>query len=219
MWKSHNSLITVAVVIAGAFIASKAPAQSSGDGFRGPTVFGDAALDQSLSALNSHLQARYAHDDMMAALHAPKPADFAEIAAGLGAAPEIAMGGEAEFGPAISGGEGLDANLATLRETLARDESLFIQIAAAESGKAAAFSEMAAAITARRASRENASLSDGASAFGDLIADDASLNAHLDNLSVVIAEFSDREVLLAQAVPTTTGASFDWYVVALANFD
>lgn len=105
-----------------AFMSHQALSQASGDGRVGPHDFGDAALDAAMAALNDHLQAKYAQDDMLAALAADRSRGFVEVARTH--APD-----DTSFGDPIAGDASLDAHLAALGERLRGAEGITLTAA------------------------------------------------------------------------------------------
>lgn len=107
---------TVILMLATALVATGATAQTvSDDGRLGGAMFDGAALDTAMGNLNTFLQARYEIDEEMGKLHFPAPAAvLAALEGGAEPAPVVD-----KFGPFVSNGESLDANLAALHETIA----------------------------------------------------------------------------------------------------
>ena len=77
-WRTAIVALYAGVLVFAA--AGDARAQASGDGRVGPLVFDGGALDQSLHALNHHIQDKYAQEDMLAALTEDRAPEFATAA-------------------------------------------------------------------------------------------------------------------------------------------
>ncbi len=208
--------VTMAAVAAGITtgllaLSGAALAQASGDGRLGPHTFNDAALDQSLAALNLHLQARYANDDMMLALNeTPPAADFVAVASAVGDAPELRpVSGSAGFGIPISDGGSLNLHLASFNdEVLSRPDDLFVRVAvAAAEGVTLGFGDVADIRTAAAAPE-----------FATPVFDDPTLDSYTAALHDQMFAFFDREARLSQAVPGVTGNSFDLYSQSLTLY-
>lgn len=202
---------TVAAALC-AFAATGVCAQASGDGRQGPRVFSDSALDQSLVAMNSFLQKRYAHEDIMASLHETAPeSDFRALAQTVSDVPEFrAIETAARFGSEIDGGSGLDIYLANFNEDLAmREDPLFVRIARAAGGTEIDFSEVAAIPP------EASDLA----AFGPEIHDDVTLDDHMLSLFDHMLAHTERDAALTASRPdAVSGGSFDRYGEALKLF-
>lgn len=188
------------------------------DGRIGPLVVNDEVLNGALKAMNGFLQARYQQDDMMAALHEPAQGDFAEIAAMIADAPAHQLEAVAQaFGLPIAGGRDLDRHLAAFNtDVLMRGEDLFTRLARAESAKASEFNQVAASLEGFNVLQDAVSSEQQLSDFGPRVNNDATLNAQMRDLAVILNEFDSRDQIIAHAVPAITGETFDRYMMALA---
>ncbi len=136
----HRLPLTTAILIATAAATGAAHAQASGDGFKGPAVFGDLALDQSLAAMNRELHISYARKDAIEDLVVPATPDFADVAVAVLDQPEPA---DLETAPAatpqyfteVSGDRSLETALAEVRSLQSdRADQLFLDVVRAASG-------------------------------------------------------------------------------------
>ena len=196
-------------------------AEDSSPGSFEPTVHGDASLDESLAALNDALQAHYAFDDMLAALHAEPTDDFADIAEATGAVPEMVVAAaESEFGVPVSDGASLNESMRVLNsDLLMRAEPLFVQLARQETQKGLDFEQVAGSVAAHNAIERLSAAAGATNEWGEPVSDDRSLDQHLAAFAQMLAEIEARETMLAQAVPAVNGASFDRYMLALAELN
>ncbi|MDJ0992726.1 MAG: hypothetical protein QNI90_04075 [Dinoroseobacter sp.] len=184
-------------------------AQASGDGRIGPRVFSDDALNQSLEALNVFLSARYAHDDIMAALAERPEKDFRTTAVTTASAPEYfngdSLGG---FTGDVNSGSALDVHLAAFNEErMNRGNSLFIKIALASGGYD---------LDMREAGGMPPVPGD-LLAFGPSVQSDHTLEYNLEVLAVHMVEQDLRNDQLS-GDGAVTGHSFDLYGEALSLF-
>ncbi|MCA8881979.1 MAG: hypothetical protein KDA73_18950 [Rhodobacteraceae bacterium] len=204
-----STTLATGTAIAILSFSGTAIAQANGDGRQGPSVFSDAVLDQSLSAMNDFLQARYRNDDMMADLHGGRPAaDFEGIARAVAEAPDSGtFGTETAFGPQISGDRSLDVHLAAFHEEQRRPQPLFMRIAAAAGTMDLDFAEAGAVPP-----------SGPGSAFGPAIRNDPTLNASLVALADQMIEQSVREATLFPDNAAISGTSFDDYARSLTLY-
>ncbi|MEM8570616.1 MAG: hypothetical protein AAGG56_06855 [Pseudomonadota bacterium] len=117
--------------------AGSAFAQASGDGFQGPRVFSDLALDHSLAATNRTLIETYTRNDAIEGLVVADTPDFSDLAVAVLDQPEPA---DLETAPPmivdefveILGDTSLDAAIAEIGTTQGdRDRHLFIKVARA----------------------------------------------------------------------------------------
>jgi hypothetical protein len=208
---SLNRMAAAASVAVACSFATHTPvlAQASGDGWLGPRVFDDTALDQSLQAMNGFLQARYASDDLMASLNGePEQADFVTVARTVSDVPELTgIRVESGFGPAVVDGRSLDLQLAAFSEDqLGRGEPLFVRIALTAGGLD--FADVADVPPVR-----------AEAAFGPEIWDDRTLDEHMLALFDQMLEHAERNAALSVASPdASTGSSFDRYATSLTLY-
>lgn len=216
-WRTTIGALSAAAFVCAASTA--ALAQASGDGRIGPLVFDGEALDQSLHALNHHIQDKYVQEDMLAALTEDRAPEFATAAAASAAAPtleETAL--EGAFGYVVSDDRSLSDGLALFNAELAlRGEDLFIQVAreATVKGDAFALAAAGAGLDAKMAARRQEAAGPG-DGFGDQVAGDASLDASMAALNKWMRAHEAREVMLAAAVPPVEADSFARVMVAMA---
>lgn len=158
-------LSTIALLAATA--TQPALAQAKGDGFQGPRVFGDAALDQSLAAMNRETQELYRRDDILAGLVVPERADYATVSVTVRETARIAAAEAAEF-TEVSGDAGLMHSLARMSDRVRDDNTLlFVEIArAAQAGTAP----------------------EPGSEFGPLIAGDLTLDAKITHVFDLVGD-------------------------------
>ena len=204
---SLRALVTTVAICTG----TGAFAQASGDGFQGPTVFNDNALNESLHAMNDFLAARYVADDIFASLHADPPAqEFVAVASAVSHVPEFRANGTRQgFGPSISGGTSLDLHLASFNdEVIGREDPVFMRIARAAGGTSIDFAEVGAVPP----------VPGDALVFGPPVFDDATLNGQMFALNDLLTRHRERDFELSVAEQATTGASFDLYGEALKLF-
>lgn len=186
-------------------------AQASGDGFQGPRIFGDSALDKALIATNRELQQSYARKDTINGLVTRPAPDFVTLAtARLAEAETEADDADAtglpvaSFADQVGGDASLDAKLAGLNRTLAdADTHLFV-------------------VLARLAGDDLDDRLDDAdltvSSFGPSIDGDATLQAKVVHVTDLIAPAaSDRVQPTAAPVPPFTDASLERYATALTT--
>jgi len=193
-------------------------AEATGDGWQGPYAFGDKQLDQSLQALNSVIQDKYAQEDQLAELTRVRAPAFDVAAAASASPPVFASEPEAgAFGLLVSGDRSLDYGLSLFNTELAlRGTELFLQVARAETAKGDAFALAAASAGLdAKMERERADLA-AVRDFGDLIIGDGSLESSMAALNRWLREHEEREVRLAAAVPPVDADSFDNVMIALA---
>ncbi|WP_432698385.1 hypothetical protein ACQUQP_08595 [Marinobacterium sp. YM272] len=170
--------------------------------------------------MNEHLQLQYAEDDRMAALVEPHPYDFATVAVAssdVPSMPDIFHDSDSRaFGPPVSDGSSLEANLDLLNYAMAtRGDDLFLQIAADASGNQHTFATVALSIDTNNAVEQyQYALLDGGKDFGNTVQDDASLERSITQLNQFLNETDLRNQILAGAVPEVTGASMDRYLAS-----
>ena len=204
---SLKTLVATAAICAG----TGAFAQASGDGFQGPVVFNDGALNESLHAMNDFLAARYVADDIFASLHTDPPGqEFVAVASAVSHVPEFrAADPRKGFGPGITGGSSLDLHLASFNEeVIGRDDPVFMRIARAAGGTSIDFAEVGAVPP----------VPGDALVFGPAVHDDATLNGQMFALNDLLTQHRERNLELSVAEQATTGASFDLYGKALNLF-
>ncbi len=194
-------------------------AEATGDGWMGPKVVTSAVLNESLHALNHHIQDKYAQDDIIAALTQPREPDFAVAAAASAAAPTIEQTQEAgAFGYTIFNSQSLDTGLELFNTELTlRGDDPFIQVApeANSKGDAFALAASSAGLDEKMVQRRLA-LAEAAEGVGDAVRDGASLEASVVALNRRMNEQVEREIMLAAAVPPVNGLSFTSVMVAMA---
>lgn len=194
-------------------------AEASGDGRTGPAVFHGVTLDQSLHALNHHIQDKYAQDDMLAALIEPRAPDFAIAASASAAAPTVVANQEPnEFGHAVGDDASLDRSLELFNTEVAmRGTDVFIQVAleATSKGDAFAIAAASAGVDERMARYREAS-AEATEGFGATISDGPSMESSIAALNQRMHAQVEREIMLAAAVPPIDGSSFRTYLVAMA---
>jgi hypothetical protein len=194
-------------------------AAATGDGRMGPKVVSGEVVDQSLYALNRHIQDKYALDDMLAALTAPRAPDFAVAATASAAAPTIEETPEVgAFGYRIFDDSSLNNGLELFNTEVAlRGTDLFIQVAmeATSKGEAFALAVRGAGLDEKMARyrQEMAEVTEG---FGNPVRDSSTLETSIVALNERIGDQVVREIRLAAAVPPTDGTSFLNYAVAMA---
>ena len=176
------------------------------DGRTGPTTMKGAQLDIALMRLNTHLQARYVQDEMLAHLDVVPAQDFATVAAATVQSPlDARVSEKGEFGFAVSDGASLVLHLASFNEErVTRGDDLFIRIVRFEAGKTPGFESIA---------RDNF-----AGFSGGPIMDDRTLNAGMAALAKGMREFEARTARLEQSIQAITDRSFDDYTNALLLF-
>lgn len=205
-------LAACAVVTFGIIPQSTVLAQASGDGWQGPWVFNDAALNESLVAMNDFLQARYASDDIIASLHEPpQERDFATVAVAVGNAPALdSLRIGTGFGPSVADGRSLDLHLASFNTDLdRRGEELFVRVARAAGGTGLDFAEVAGVPP----------VLGNELAFGPEIWSDVTLDEHMLALFDHLIEQGSRNAMLSIVERSAdTGSSFDRYGEALKLF-
>ena len=185
-----------------AFVLAAPMAQAGPDGRVGPSPFTDAALDQALSDMNAHLQARYSMDEMLTHLDVAPTADFVSVSVASAATPlDRPFAGQTEFGPAISGGASLNTHLVSFNQDLQnRGDDLFLRVARSQ---VTGFAEIARDVAK------------GPSDFIGVVRDDPTLDARMHDLNAGLVEFDLRARRLNPAQSAVTGASFDNYGDAL----
>lgn len=205
---SRTAVVAAALLFS--FSGASVSADMSQGGREGPVVFNDQILNASMEALNHFVQARYAHDDMMASLHAPAPQkDFVVVAKAVSAAPAMAPSSvRYGFGPAINGGASLDVHLAAFHDELAQPDPLFVRIAVAAGGIGLDFAEAGAVPAAPG----------DLAAFGPEIWDDETMNEHMFSLADHMLEHAERNATLFPDNPAITGTSFDLYGKSLTLY-
>lgn len=203
-----NGLRFVFAVTAILFSPSVVLAQASGDGFQGPRVFNDQALDQSLAAMNRELRLSYARKDAIEDLVTPAAPDFVSLAADIGVEAEeiesTASLSTDSFAESVSGDASLDAKVASIRETLSDDEAyLFVNVARLATGDLDnRFDDGEVAFTS----------------FGPAIDGDETLQAKVVHVTDLIAPASaDAVTNIETPVPPFTDASLQSYTDALAT--
>lgn len=215
-WIASLILISAAITTTS---SDRVSAAASGDGWMGPKVFSGQALDQSLHALNHHIQDKYAQDDMLAALIEPRAPEFAVASAASAAAPTIEQAQEVgAFGYLVFDSRSLDAGLELFNiEFALRDEDLFNQVALEATSKGDAFALAASSAGLDEKMAEYRSeLADAASGYGHTVHNDASLEASVAALNQRMHEQIEREIMLASAVPPVDDSSFASVMIALA---
>jgi hypothetical protein len=187
-------------------------AQASGDGRQGPRVFGDAALDESLLAMNGFLRARYVNDDIMASLQQPpRQRDFFAVARAVSDVPELtSMRVVDGFGPAVTDGRSLDLQLVSFNADLdRRGDALFVRVARAAGGTGLGFAEVAAVPPV---------LGEEVG-FGPAIWNDPTLDNYMLALIDQMIDQAGRNAELAISSPAVdTGSSFDRYGQSLTLY-
>lgn len=199
---------TAVALLATSFVFSSgsADARASGDGFIGPVVFGDSALDQSIAATNRELQQRDYQNDLVAELTRPTFFDYAAVVVALRDGlpePDPAPLPATEFASAVAGDKSLEEKVAAIHADIRDDQfHVFLELARASDP-----------------SLED-NFDDGGletSEFGPSISGDTTLNAKVahvfdligsEKASTLLADapapiFSDAE--LDQITPAVTG--------------
>ncbi|WP_260294735.1 hypothetical protein [Sedimenticola hydrogenitrophicus] len=194
-------------------------AEATGDGWLGPQVFNGEVLEQSLHALNRHIQDKYSQERQLDDLTEPRTPDFAEAAIASAAVPVIEETLEAgAFGYLVFDDRSLDNGLVLFNTEVAlRGTDLFIRMAQEATSKGEDFSMAAAGAVVdeqlARYRRENAGSVGG---FGDPVNDGNSLEVSVAALNQRIFDLEQRESQLAYAVPAVGGSSFDDVMLAIA---
>ncbi len=216
-WRTTIGALYAGVLVCAA--SGAALAQASGDGRIGPLVFTGESLDQSLHALNRHIQDKYVQEDMLAAVIEDRAPEFATAAAASAAAPaHEEMAEQGAFGYVVADDRSLSEGLSLFNTELAlRGEDLFIQVAREATIKGDAFAVAAAraGVDAKMAARRQEAAGPG-DGFGDRVAGDASLDASMVALNRWMRDHEAREVMLAAAVPPVEADSFAVVMVAMA---
>ena len=180
-----------------------AMAQVSGDGRQGPWRFNDTALNESLHALNDHIQMRYRQDSRLAGLDKVRQQDeaFADRQAGPERSFKLEM--LSEFGVAIGTGSTLDLHLAAFGTAKTKKGAdLFQRVAASETGTLVGMNVFAESYAPDNHLRVH-------------IEDDPTLDAYVAAIREHMLRFGDREARVGHAA---TGASFDALTRALALY-
>lgn len=216
-WKAALGAVCVAVL---STQSGGTPwAEASGDGWRGPETFSGEALNQSLHALNRHIQDKYSQETLLAGLAEPQPPNFAEAALASAAVPVIEESQEVgAFGYQVYDDSSLDNGLALFNTEVAlRGTDLFIQVALEATSKGEAFSMAAAgAVVDEQLMEARQELIAAGEGFGDPVNNGSSLEASVTALNQRIFDLEQRENKLAAAVPPVDGTSFDDVMVAIA---
>lgn len=217
---SHSkSFLALSLSAAMCLSSGTALAQASGDGRVGPLIVDDLALNDTLQALNDHIQDKQIQDQMFAALTEERTLDFATVAVATAAAPRIEETLDvAAFGYSVDGDHALNEGLDLFNTELSlRGDDLFIQVARAETSKNDAFQVAAASagIDAKMR-RRRLELADANDGFGDPVSSDASLVRSIIALNDMMDHRDAREIMLAAALPPVKSGSFDTIMVAMA---
>ena len=199
--------------------SDQALAAATGDGWMGPKAFNGQALDESLHALNHHIQDKYSQDDMLAALTETRAPEFAVASAASAAVPTIEQAEEVgAFGYLVFDSRSLDAALDLFNtEVKLRGEDLFIQVAQEATSKGDAFALAAASAgVEEKMAQYRSEVTEAATGFGDTVHDDASLESSVAALNKRMHEQIEREVKLAATVPPVDDSSFASVMIAMA---
>lgn len=196
-----------------------AKAEASGDGFRGPIVFSDAALNHSLEALNAFMVGRYAQDDKLAAITAPVAKEFRTLAIATAQVPSItAMPPLPTFGLAVKDDETLDSSISFFNaERSSLDGDLHFSITDVQVHKALDFVENSNEFWPNRVAYSlNVEPPELGTEFGGPVYDAISLDSHTVALNTHIEQLAAREELLNfNPPPAMTQISFDVYASAM----
>ena len=217
----HPRIFSFFIIIAAIAITpfERAFAAASGDGWMGPKVFDGEALNQSLHALNHHIQDKYAQDDMLAALIEPRAPEFAVASAASATAPSIEQAQDVgAFGYVVYDSRSLDVGLELFNmEVALRGADLFIQVALEATAKDDAFALAASSAGIdEKMAKHRLDLAGPGSGFGDTVRDDASLEASVEALNRRMYAQVEREIRLAVAVPPVDDSSFASVMIAMA---
>jgi hypothetical protein len=196
-----------------------ANAEASGDGFRGPIVFTDVVLDQSLEAMNAFLLGRYAQDDKLAAITAPLAKEFREVAVATADIPSMVqiLQPPTDELP-VENDDALDSSITySNAERSSGSGILFFSHTEVQVHKAFDFIEIADGLAQDRSiySLEVVPTSSGTE-FGGPVNGAQSLDVHMVALNAHIEELATRDGLLNfNPPPPMTQISFDAYATAM----
>ncbi|MEP2532046.1 hypothetical protein [Shimia sp.] len=205
-----SSFTAVSVIVATSVLATGVHAQATADGRTGPLVFNDEVLNQSLTAMNDFLQARYVSEDMIASLSAPAEPNFNRTVATVVSVPEYRSGVSlGEFLGQINGGEALDMHLAAFNDDIVQREiPLFERIA---------FTSGGTNFDMREAGGLPMVAGDQL-AFGPKVSDGVTLQNNLDILSDNMRQHAARVDELSGNGNVITGSDFNLYTASLKLF-